>query len=229
MDNQCDQCIIRHFSSVTKFAEKKLIYSSYCEGIRSLKRGEVLFKEGQYINGVFCIRSGVCKVSKMSVNGRNQIIKLIREGDLIGERSLISEEPSNLQATALNDIEVCFIPKEEIINDLKNDHDFTMNILKRLAVSLKEADNLVVDMAQKTVKQRLAETLLYLDKNFGKSTYDPHDIHLSREDIASLVGTATESVIRWLSSFKRMGIIHLKGKEIYILKPNVLKHLAEGY
>ena len=141
MDNQCDQCIIRHFSSVTKFAEKKLIYSSYCEGIRSLKRGEVLFKEGQYINGVFCIRSGVCKVSKMSVNGRNQIIKLIREGDLIGERSLISEEPSNLQATALNDIEVCFIPKEEIINDLKNDHDFTMNILKRLAVSLKEADN----------------------------------------------------------------------------------------
>ena len=169
MDNQCDQCIIRHFSSVTKFAEKKLIYSSYCEGIRSLKRGEVLFKEGQYINGVFCIRSGVCKVSKMSVNGRNQIIKLIREGDLIGERSLISEEPSNLQATALNDIEVCFIPKEEIINDLKNDHDFTMNILKRLAVSLKEADNLVVDMAQKTVKQRLAETLLYLEKNFGKS------------------------------------------------------------
>ena len=103
----------------------------------------------------------------MSVNGRNQIIKLIREGDLIGERSLISEEPSNLQATALNDIEVCFIPKEEIINDLKNDHDFTMNILKRLAVSLKEADNLVVDMAQKTVKQRLAETLLYLEKNFG--------------------------------------------------------------
>ena len=84
----------------------------------------------------------------MSVNGRNQIIKLIREGDLIGERSLISEEPSNLQATALNDIEVCFIPKEEIINDLKNDHDFTMNILKRLAVSLKEADNLVVDMAE---------------------------------------------------------------------------------
>ena len=73
---------------------------------------------------------------------------------------------STEKATALNDIEVCFIPKEEIINDLKNDHDFTMNILKRLAVSLKEADNLVVDMAQKTVKQRLAETLLYLEKNF---------------------------------------------------------------
>ena len=115
----------------------------------------------------------------MSTNGRDQIVKLVKRGDLLGERSLISEEVANLKATAINDMEVCFIPKEEIIRDLKSNTNFSMSVLKEMADSLKEADNIIVDMAQKTAKQRLAETLLFLknlmvlmiQKNLLESNY----------------------------------------------------------
>jgi CRP-like cAMP-binding protein len=208
----------------------ELIRISACKTSTTVKKGDILFEEGQYINGVFCVKDGVCKVPKMSTNGRDQIVKLIKKGDLIGERSLISEEASNLKATAVNDMEVCFIPKEEIVKDLKQNTNFTMSILKELATSLKTADNVIVDMAQKTVKQRLAETLLYLQEHFQSQEEDgPLNIQLSREDIASLIGTATESAIRLLSSFKKEELIRLKGKEIYILDPKSLHRIAEGF
>tara|TARA_R110001632_G_scaffold66932_1_gene157417 strand:- start:1045 stop:1815 length:771 start_codon:yes stop_codon:yes gene_type:complete len=228
--SKCDQCIVRQLNAIGELTKEELLRISGCKSSDIIKKGEVLFNEGDHINGVFCIKDGVCKVTKMSSNGREQIIKLIKKGDLLGERSLISEEVSNLKATAINDMEVCFIPKEEIIRDLKSNTNFTMSILKELAVSLKEADNVIVDMAQKTVKQRLAETLLHLNKNHGSDDLEkPLDIQLSREDIASIIGTATESAIRLLSTFKKEKLIHLKGKEIYILNPKKLQHIAEGF
>jgi len=229
MSGKCEQCIIRQLNSLGELTKDELIRISGCKTSQFIKRGDVLFEEGQYINGVFCIKDGVCKVTKMSTNGRNQIVKLIKKGDLIGERSLISEEASNLKATAINDMEVCFIPKEEIVKDLKQNNNFTMSILKELASSLKEADNVIVDMAQKTVKQRLAETLLHLKDQYKTTDDGPLDIQLSREDIASIIGTATESAIRLLSQFKKEKLIHLKGKEIYILDPRTLHQIAEGF
>lgn len=229
MSGKCEQCIIRQLNSLGELTKDELIRISGCKTSQFIKRGDVLFEEGQYINGVFCIKDGVCKVTKMSTNGRDQIVKLIKKGDLIGERSLISEEASNLKATAINDMEVCFIPKEEIVKDLKQNNNFTMSILKELASSLKEADNVIVDMAQKTVKQRLAETLLHLQEQYKTTDDGPLDIQLSREDIASIIGTATESAIRLLSQFKKEKLIHLKGKEIYILDPRTLHQIAEGF
>jgi len=229
MKSRCESCIVRQLNSIGKLSREELVRISDCKTSQVIKKGEILFDEGQYINGVFCIKDGVCKVTKMSDNGRDQIVKLIKKGDLIGERSLISDEPANLKATAVNDVEVCFIPKEEIVKDLEKNNSFTMSILKEMASSLKEADNLVVDMAQKTVKQRLAETLLHLYKDHGSSENGFLDIQLSREDIASLIGTATESAIRLLSSFKKEKLISLKGKEIYILDPKSLQRIAEGF
>ena len=226
----CKQCITRQLNSLGELTKDELIRVSGCKTSLFIKRDEVLFEEGKYINGIFCIKDGICKVTKMSTNGRDQIIKLVKRGDLLGERSLISEEVTNLKATALNDMEVCFIPKEEIIRDLKSNTSFTMSVLKDMADSLKEADNIIVDMAQKTVKQRLAETLLFLNKSFGSDNKEePLNIELSREDIANIVGTATESAIRLLSSFKKEKLIHLKGKKIYILNPNKLKVIANSF
>ena len=228
--SKCEQCITRQLNSLGELTKDELIRVSGCKTSLFIKRGEVLFDEGNYINGVFCIKDGVCKVTKMSTNGRDQIVKLVKRGDLLGERSLISEEVANLKATAINDMEVCFIPKEEIIRDLKSNTSFTMSVLKEMADSLKEADNIIVDMAQKTVKQRLAETLLFLKKSYGSdNTEEPLKIELSREDIANIVGTATESAIRLLSLFKKEKLIHLKGKDIFILNSNKLQQIAEGF
>jgi len=227
--SKCEQCIIRQLNSLTHLTKEELVKMSNCKTSRIIKKGESIFEEGERLKGIFCIKDGVCKVSKMSENGRNQIISLVTRGDLLGERSLISDEASNLKAVALNDMEVCFIPKEEILKDLSKNPTFTMNVLKDMAQTLKLADNVIVDMAQKTVKQRLAETLLRLHEKFGVNTEGTIDIHLSREDIANIIGTATESAIRLLSELKKKKIIEFKGKDISILNSAELDKIAQGF
>ncbi|MCI2229007.1 Crp/Fnr family transcriptional regulator [Polaribacter sp. MSW13] len=227
--SKCEQCIVRQFSSLKHLSKEELLRMSACKTSKTVKKGEVLFEEGEHINGVFCIKEGVCKVSKISENGRNQIISLIQPGNLLGERSLISDEASNLKAVALNDMEVCFIPKDEIVKDLEKNSAFAMGVLKDMAKSLKSADNLVVDMAQKTVKQRLAETLLHLHSKFNTDNEGNINIYLSRDDIANIIGTATESAIRLLSDLKKKKIIEFKGKNITILNKDELEKIANGF
>ncbi len=227
--SKCEQCIIREFNSLKTLTKDELIRITGCKTSKTVNKGEVLFDEGEHINGVFCIKDGVCKVSKMSDNGRDQIIHLIQKGDILGERSLINNEASNLKAIAINDMEVCFIPKDEIIRDLENNPNFSLDLLRKMANSLKKADDVIVDMAQKTVKQRLATTLLFLEAKFDKNENGSIKVNLSREDIANIIGTATESAIRLLSEFKKKKLIDLKGKEVFILNVKALKDLSEGF
>lgn len=227
--SKCQHCIVRRFNSFNSLTKEELIKISSCKTTRKIKKGETLFEEGERINGIYCIKEGVCKISKMSENGRNQILNLLKHGDLLGQRSLVSDEVSNLKAVALNDMKVCFIPKEEILSDLEKNPDFTFSILKDMATSLKIADNVIVDMAQKTVKQRLAEILLKLYTVFHHKDEGIIDLQLSREEIANLIGTATESAIRLLSEFKKKNIIEFKGKNIVILNKLELEKIVQGF
>ncbi|MCD8409856.1 Crp/Fnr family transcriptional regulator [Tenacibaculum finnmarkense] len=227
--SKCEQCAIRQLNSLKSLTKDELVRVAGCKTSKIIKKGTVLFEEGEHINGVFCVKKGICKISKMSDNGRDQIVNLIQKGDLLGERSLINDEASNLKAIAINDMEICFIPKEEIVRDLEENQKFTMDILKTMASSLKTADDFIVDMAQKTVKQRLASTLLNLDRKFTKNENGALDIQLSREDIANIIGTATESAIRLLSEFKKKKLIDLKGKEVFILDKQALKDISTGF
>src|SRR5690554_7697792 len=113
--SKCEQCIVREFSALKSLDKNELLRVSDCKTSYLVKKGDNLFEEGQNINGVFCIKSGVCKISKLSDNGKSHIVKLITKGELLGQRSLINEESLNLTATALEDMQVCFIPKTEII------------------------------------------------------------------------------------------------------------------
>jgi CRP/FNR family transcriptional regulator, anaerobic regulatory protein len=227
--SKCQQCIVRQFNSLKHLSKDELVRMSACKTSKIIKKGEPLFEEGDHINGVFCIKEGICKISKMSENGKNQIVSLVQRGDLIGERSLITDEVSNLSAVAINDMEVCFIPKEEIISDLEKNPDFTMDVLINMASSLKKADNIIVDMAQKSVKQRLAETLLNLESKFGTNEQGAINVNLSREDIANIIGTATESAIRLLSELKKSGSIEFIKKDIKILAPKELVKISNGF
>lgn len=227
--SKCEQCIIRQFNSLKSLTKDELVRISSCKTSKNIKKGEVLFEEGEHINGVFCVKDGVCKISKMSDNGRDQIIHLIRKGDILGERSLINNEASNLKAIAVNDMQVCFIPKEEILRDLHNNANFSMDMLKKMSSSLKSADDVIVDMAQKTVKQRLAAALIYLNEKFPKKENNSIDLHISREDIANIIGTATESAIRLLSEYKKKELIDLKGKDIFIINLTELQNISKGF
>ncbi|MCD2259893.1 Crp/Fnr family transcriptional regulator [Psychroserpens luteolus] len=221
--SKCEQCIIRQFNSLKALTREELVRISGCKTSRIIKKGEVIFEEGDAVNGVFCVKDGVCKLSKLSSNGKDHIVKLVVKGDLLGQRSLVGEESANLSAVALNDMEVCFIPKSEIMQDLQKNPKFTLDMLQQMAHDLKESDNVIVDMAQKSVKNRLADVLIYLNDHFGVDDDGFLAINLSREDYANVVGTATESAIRILSQFKKEGFISTQGKQIKIENLHKLK------
>ncbi|MFI0428105.1 Crp/Fnr family transcriptional regulator [Mariniflexile sp. HMF6888] len=222
---KCEQCIIKQFNALKSLTKEELVRISGCKTSKFIKKGEVIFDEGESINGVYCVKEGICKLSKLSENGKDQIVKMVVKGQLLGQRSLITDEVSNLQAVALNDMEVCFIPKSEIISNLQNNPKFSFDVLKEMAHDLREADNIIVNMAQKSVRQRLAETLVYIHDSFGVNPDKTLSILLSREDFANIVGTATESAIRVLSQFKKEALISVVGKQIRIENLEGLKRV----
>lgn len=224
--NKCEQCIVRQFSSLKALSKEELLKMANCKTSYTIKKGEAIFEEGETLKGVYCIKNGVGKLSKLSSNGKDQIVKLVKSGELLGQRSMISEEAANLSAIALKEMEVCFIPKREILGFFDQNNDFSMSVMKTICGDLKEADDHMISMAQKSVKARLAETLVYLEDNFGKNDDGSLSLQLSREEISSMIGTATESGIRLLSDFKKMGYIDLVGKKIVLLNRKELIKLS---
>jgi CRP/FNR family transcriptional regulator len=229
MKNRCENCIVRQFNALRAMSKEELKRVSDSKITKSIKKGQSIFEEGEKLNGVFCVREGVSKLSKLSANGKDQIVKLASKGEVMGQRSVIAEETSNLSAVAVSDMEVCFIPKEGIVDTLHNNPNFTVEVLRHMAHDLREADDVIVNMSQKSVKQRVAEAFLYLGENFGEDSEGFLSVTLSREDIANVVGTATESCIRIISEFKKKGYIKTSGKKIGIANEKKLRDLVEGF
>ena len=123
--SKCEQCIVRQFSSIKALTKDQLVQMANCKTSYTIKKGEPIFEEGETLNGVYCIKDGVCKLSKLSSNGKDQIVKLVKAGELLGQRSMISEESANLSAVALEDMEVCFVPKSEILQFFNQNNDFS--------------------------------------------------------------------------------------------------------
>ena len=122
-------------------------------------------------------------------------------------------------------MEVCFIPKTEILSDLEKNPSFSFDLLKQMAQDLKDSDNTIVNMAQKSVRKRLADALIYIYTNFGVDKNYYLKVVLSREDYANIVGTATESAIRILSQFKTEKLISTSGKQIKIENLEALRRI----
>ena len=221
--SKCESCIVKEFNSLKSLTRDELMRVSACKTGKVYKKGQIIFEEGDTLNGVYCVKDGVCKLTKLSENGKDQVVKLVVKGGLLGKRSLVSNQVTNLSAVALNDMEMCFIPKSEIMKDLSRNADFTMDVLKKMADDLKDSDNSLVNMAQNSVKRRMAEILIYIHDSFGVDETGYLNIIISREDYASIVGTATESAIRILSQFKKEGLILTSGKRIKIEDHRSLK------
>lgn len=228
MNDKCESCIVKKFNGLKKLNTEQLRCISEQKTTHTFKKGEVIFEEGEHLNGVFCVRNGIAKLSKLSPNGKNQIIKFVSRGEVLGQRSVIAEEPANLRAVAINDMSSCFIPKHIIFENLQKNNNFSLELLQNMAHELKEADDVIVTISQKPVKNRIAETLLFLESTFGVDDEGFLTIQLSREDISNIVGTATESCIRMLSELKKEEIIATSGKKIKILNKPAMQKLSEG-
>ena len=204
---KCENCIVKELNSFKVLTQEELTNISCNKTTYTFKKGEILFEEGTHLNGVFCLRNGKCKVTKLSPNGNEQIVRFIQKGELIGHRSVISETTAHLTVTALEDMQACFIPKSIIHQNFKNNKEFSLDITKSLCTDLDNANLNIANMAQKNVKERLADSLLFFKKTFGEDNDGFLNINLSREEIANSIGTATESSIRLLSQFKKENLI----------------------
>lgn len=227
MPSSCQQCIVRELGSLKALDRQELIHLASCKESYMVKKGEVIFEEGERMNGVYCVKDGVCKLVKLNPDGKESILRLVKRGELLGQRSVISDETSYLSAVAIEDMQVCFIPRTEIMDFIKDNSNFSLEITRDICSQLKEANSLSVDFSNKTVKERLARILIYLYKLSGEDEQQNINIQISREELANMAGTATESCIRLLSEMKKEGLIALEKKKIKLLDFSTLKKMAQ--
>ena len=188
-----------------------------------LKRNEVIFSEGKYPKGIFQVHKGLVKIFKIGKDGKEQIIQICKAGEIIGFRAVLSENSYNVNAAALEDnTEICFISSGDF-NQYKNSNLQLQNrLIQELSTELQEWADFVTDMTQRTVRQRTALALIFLHE-----AYDEKEINVAREDLANMVGTATESLIRLINEFKKDSIITVSARKIQILDFPALKRIAE--
>ncbi len=225
----CKGCISSTNSMFKSLNNDETLYLEKNKICKLYKRGEIIYKEGSRISGVFCLKSGVIKIYKTGSDGKEQIVAFALKGDLTGYRSVLSNEPACTTSEVLEDAEICYIPADVIIHLVKTNGDFALSLLQLTCKELNQANSFIKDIAQKTVRERLAESLLMLEDTFGKTPEGYLDIILTREELANIVGTATESVIRLLSEFKSDNIIKMDGKRIILTNKPYLQKLAKSF
>lgn len=195
----------------------------------SYKKGQIIFYEGNNAFGLFCIITGRIKLYKSGYDGRPQIVRLAGPGDLLGYRSLFANEPYHATAEALEETSICCIDKTAFYDVLRKDPDLAFNLLRKLSQELRVAEDLATSIAQKSARERMAELLLMLQESYGDFKKDGTKIglHLSREEMAEMIGTTQETVIRLLSDFKKEKLVHVRERELTVLNAKALIEIAK--
>jgi CRP-like cAMP-binding protein len=190
------------------------------------KKGEIIFREGAYPAGIFFIKSGKAKKYKLDTSGREQIIYVANKGELIGFHAVLAEGRYPDSAAALEESTLFFIPREDFLKTLDQSPLLMRHLLKTISHEFGVLINSVALFAHRSVRERLALQLVVLREKY-KENYQPGmpvHINMSRDDLANLVGTARENVVRILAEFKEKGIVETKGRIIIV---NDVKKLVE--
>ena len=207
-----------HRSTVFKhLSEEQLDYLPLDRPPDKYRRGSIIYEEGGRINGFYVVCKGVIKIFKTGFDGKDQIIRFAKPGDVMGFRSTITGELACTTTKSIEDAEIVFISGDMVKSLVKTNGEFAMDLLQIACMELGEANDYITDIAQKTVRERLAEVIIQLKWTFDLDRDNNLQISLTREELASIVGTATESVIRLLSEFKQDRLIELHGRKIKIL------------
>lgn len=223
---ECILCFKTIFSSLEPEDIEQLSFEKTCD---FYKRGDIVYHEGNRMNGCYCVSKGVLKLYKTGIEGKEQIISFAQKGGLIGFRSVLTGELACTTAKVIEDAVLCFITADTLFKLVKNNAEFSMQLMQLTCKELGEANKYITDIAQKTVRERLAEVLIMLTETFELDENNTLQISLTREELANMVGTATESVIRLLSEFKSDKLIELNGRKIKILNVKALKKVGNVF
>lgn len=224
--NKCESCINMTHPLFRHLNDREIETIFLNKITETHKRGSIIYQEGHRINGFFCVKKGIIKIYKTGFDGKEQIVRFARPGDIMGYRSVIRNEPACTTSEVLEDSVVCHIPASILFTLVKTNGNFAIELMKLICKELGEANSYITDIAQKTVRERLAEILIQLQEEFGTDDQHILKISLTREELSNIVGTATESIIRLLSEFKNENLIELRGRKIKILDKPGLKHIA---
>lgn len=187
--------------------------------VNGYKKGQTLFVQGNPPYGMYCVSKGNIKITQVGEDGKESIVRIATEGDVIGHRSIFTDQYYNATATAIEDANVCFIDKKYILKLVEKEPSVACNLLGKLGRDLGAAEHRISSFYQKNVRERLAELILLLKESHGVKEVDGRirlNIKLTREEMASIIGTASETLIRFMSELKQEGFIEQDGKVIFI-------------
>lgn len=225
----CDQCHSRDKGIFCELEHAALADVSHHKVMNSYKKGQTIFFQGNPPFGLYCIASGKIKVSKVGNDGKESIIRIAGPGDVLGHRSLFAKENYSATATVIEDAAICFVDKNYIYSLLKKEPSIALSMIEKLSIDMGAAEARNASMSQKSARERLAELFLHFMKAYGHEEADGRvrlDIKLNRDEIASIVGTAHETIIRLISEFKEENILEQDGKVIYIVDEDKLLEFA---
>ena len=204
-------------SALNKFLEGKKI--------NHYTKKDSIYSEGNYPNGLYYINKGKIKIFKTHEYGKELITDLLKEGDFFGYTAMLEESKYVESAVALEDSEVLFLPKDEFYGLMFNNYSVTKNFIGILTKGVIEKQEKLIDLAYSSVRKRTAEALVLLHDKYKTKEVDRFSMAIAREDLANIVGTATESLIRTLSDFKEEKLIEIKDGKIIILNEPKLRNL----
>lgn len=196
--------------------------------VHAYKKGQIIFREGAYPAGIYYIESGKVKKFKADAEGREQIIYVANKGELLGYHAILSDDHYPDSAAVLEQSTIAFIPKDDFLEALKVSDVLSRRLLKTLSHEFAVLANSITLFAQKSVRERLATQLIVIREKY-KVDFEPGlpvEINMSRSDLASLVGTARENVVRMLTELKEEGTIEIKGRKIIVMDVKKLIRIA---
>lgn len=195
---------------------------------QKIPKGAMLFQEGRIPSSVYFVLTGKLKLYTTDQQGREQIVHLAAAGDIMGYRAILGGDSFSCSASALEDSTVLIVPKAGFLNVLDSDAEFSFAVIRLLTEELRHAEHHLAGLARKSVRARLAEVLLILADKFGyEADGETLAVSLSREEIAGLVGTATETTIRLLHALKDEGLLATQGKKLRLLNKDGLRRTSE--
>ena len=192
--------------------------------IFSFSKDEIIYKEGNNSNYIYLINKGVVKCFKLDEQGKELTTSLHKEDDLFGYTSFTQNVAYQETATAIKETELVGISKKELTNILNTNHKVTLELIQLLTDDLTGVKDQLLQMAYSSVNKKTASTILKFAEKLNRKPEDP--IKISRNDLASVAGIATETLIRTMSNFKKQGIIEIEGRNIKILDLNKLKDIC---
>jgi len=195
--------------------------------IQHYKKNQQIYTEGDEPNHLMCLLKGKVKIYKEGVGGRNQIIRMIRPVQYFAYRAYFAREKYLTDAAAFEASSVCLIPMKVVREIMKHNYNICKFFIRQLSVDLGIADERTVNLTQKHIRGRLAESLVFLIDSYGLEEDATINIYLAREDLANLSNMTTSNAIRTLSNFVSEKIIAVDGRKIKVIDEEKLRKISK--